>query len=133
MPMGLSVAAAAPVKALAVLVGLDGVFVGLPPLPPLPPLPLDVGRVPLLGGAGAPVPEPEPGAVVEEVGQKVVVKVLVRVMEPVVMTVVPVDVVVVEDEGEVVGEEVEVEGPVLEEEEAVKVGVQFGRVVWVAA
>jgi hypothetical protein len=61
MPIGLSVAAAAPVKPLAVLLGLEGVFVGAPPLPAEV-----VGSVPLLGGGGE---EPVPVAEGEDEGQ----------------------------------------------------------------
>jgi len=99
MPMGDSVAAAAPVKPLGVVLGLEGVLVGLLPLPgPLPGE--EVDWVPLLGGGGEP-PVPEAVPVPEEVGQNVVVKVWVRVVEPVVITVVPVEVVVEEVVGEV--------------------------------
>jgi hypothetical protein len=73
--------AAPPVNPLLVLLGPLGVFVGLPPPPGLELLVV----VPLVGGGGG-VPVP--------VGQYVVVKVLVSVVEPVVMVVVPVDVVV---------------------------------------
>jgi hypothetical protein len=61
-PIGLNVAAAAPVKPLTVLLGLEGVFVALPPLP----LPVVVGSVPLFGGGGE---EPVPVAEGEEEGQ----------------------------------------------------------------
>jgi hypothetical protein len=60
-PIGLNVAAAAPVKPLTVLLGLEGVFVALPPLPPVV-----VGSVPLFGGGGE---EPVPVAEGEEEGQ----------------------------------------------------------------
>lgn len=71
-----------------VVVGPTGVAVAEPPEP----LPLVVGSVPLPEGIGAPLPVPRATAVL--VGQNVVVKVLVTVVEPFTKVVVPVEVVV---------------------------------------
>jgi len=82
---------APPVNPLRVLDGPDGVFVGLEPPPGVD----EMIVVPLVGGGGG-VPVP-----VLVGGQYVVVKVWVKVVEPVVTIVVPVDVVVEDVVGDV--------------------------------